>query len=148
MRTLVVSVMSVVLGLCLFPVLIEPVDHHPPQKQRAAAMSTKLIEAMHRYHKEYGRWASGSHAEVIRALRGDNEKGIVFLEVPDEQLNENEELRDPWGTPYRLSVDPKTQRARVHSAGPDGKFQDVVIRSDDHVSHWSAGTTGIPGLPF
>ena len=111
-------------------------------------MGTRIVEAMHRYHKEFASWPTGTHAEIVRALRGANEKSVIFLEVPDEILNEAGEIPDPWGSAYRILTDPKTQRARVHSAGPDGLFAHSAARSDDHISHWTAGTIGIPGLPF
>ena len=111
-------------------------------------MGTRIVEAMHRYHKEFASWPTGTHAEIVRALRGANERSIIFLEVPDEILNEAGEIPDPWGNTYRILTDPKTQRARVHSAGPDGHFAHSAARSDDHISHWTAGTMGIPGLPF
>ena len=148
MKQFFIALICVVISLCLLPVLLVPANHRTPQRERAASAGSRVIDAMHRYRKEYGHWPSGTQAEIIQALRGDNEKAIVFLDLPAEQLTAGGELPDPWGTPYRIAADPQSKWARVHSAGPDGVFDESSGRSDDHVSRWSASSLGIPGLPF
>jgi hypothetical protein len=148
MNRIIATLLCVVMAICILPVLLRPPNHRTAERSRAEVMSARITDAMHRFHKEFGYWPEGSHAEVVRVLRGENEKGHVFLDLPAEKLTAEGEIPDPWGTPYRIFADAKTQRARVHSAGPDGVFADASARSDDHVSHWSAGTAGIPGLPF
>ena len=148
MNRLFATLLCALIALCLLPVLVSPSNHRTAERSRAEVMSTQITAAMHRFHKEFGRWPNGTHAEIVRALRGENDKSLVLLDLPQEKLTDGGEIPDPWGTPYRILADPMTQRARVHSAGPDGEFAQSSARSDDHVSHWSAGTTGIPGLPF
>jgi hypothetical protein len=147
MSRVFIVLLCAILVVCILPVLVRPANHHTAERSRAEVMSTRITEAMHKFHKEFGAWPSGTHAEIVGALRGANEKSIVFLDLPDARLTEAGEIPDPWGTPYRILTDAKTGRARVHSAGPDGVFA-LSSGSDDHISHWNAGTMGIPGLPF
>jgi hypothetical protein len=147
MSRLVAAFFCAVLAVCLLPVFVRPPDHRSAERSRAVVVSTRITEAMQKFRKEFGYWPVGTHAEIVRTVRGENDKGIVFLEMPEEKLTEQGEVPDPWGTPYRILIDAKMGRARVHSAGPDGVFASSS-GSDDHISHWNAGATGIPGLPF
>jgi hypothetical protein len=136
------------MAVFLLPAFVTPATHVSPEHKQAAARGVKVVSALTQYYKEFGEWPAGEHADVIKTLRGDNPKGIVFLDVPSGSVTDSGELADPWGTPYRLSIDQRTHRATVHSAGPDGRFQSVGERSDDYVSSQGAGAGGIPGLPF
>jgi len=142
------GLLGAIFAICIAPVLVQPVNNHTAERSRAEVMSTRIAGAMHKFRKEFGYWPAGTQAEIVRILRGANDKSLVFLDVPDEKLNENGEITDPWGTPYRILTDAKTQRTRLHSAGPDGVFASPAVRSDDYISHWNAGTTDISGLPF
>jgi hypothetical protein len=64
--------------------------------------------------------------ELIRTLRGENPKGVVFFECEPEALNAKGELLDPWGTPFRITFTPESPVPRMHSAGKDGKFDPEI----------------------
>ena len=144
----IVTVICLVLAVFILPVFISPVSRIHPEHKVAVDRAMKVVDAMASHYKEFGQWPAGGHADIIKALRGDNPKGIVFLDVPDEFVTSNGELADPWGTPYRLSVDQKTKRATVQSAGPDRRFQRPNEKRSDDVSSTSAAEGGIPGLAF
>jgi hypothetical protein len=148
MKWIVSAIACLILAVFIMPVFLTPASRHSPEGRQAAARGMKVVDAMTRHYKEYGEWPAGSHADVIKTLRGENAKGIVFLEVAHGSVTESGELVDPWGTPYRLSIDQRTRRATVHSAGPDRTFQPVHERADDYVSSQGAAAGGIPGLPF
>jgi hypothetical protein len=136
------------LAVFILPVFLTPATHNNAERKEAAARGMKVFDALTRHHKEYAKWPAGGHAEMIKTLRGDNPKGIVFLDVPHESVTNSGELTDPWGTPYRLSIDQRSRRVTVHSAGPDRRFQPLHERSDDYVSAQGAAGGGLPGLPF
>ena len=145
----IVSVLAcLILAVLIFPAFIAPPHHNTTERKQAAARGMKLVDALARHYKEYGQWPAGEHVDVIKTLRGENPKGIVFLDVPQANVTERGELSDPWGTPYRLSIDRRTRRAMVHSAGPDRRFQPHHERSDDYIASQGATAAGIPGLPF
>jgi type II secretory pathway pseudopilin PulG len=134
------------LAVLLLPVLIDPPDRSTRERDRAQATARAIVVAMEKYRREYSEWPAAGHAETIKALRGENPQAIVFLAVPDESVNARGELHDPWGTPYRISINAKARRADVLSAGPDRVFQTPGSRHNDDIRGLGAG--GIPGLPF
>jgi hypothetical protein len=134
------------LAMLLFPVLIAPPLRTSPERDQAEAAAKRIGDALTKYYQEYGEWADGDQAHTIKAIGGDNPKGIVFLPVAENSLNANGEFTDPWGTPYRISIDRETHRVNVVSAGPDHIFQHANSRHSDDVSGAAAG--GVPGLPF
>ena len=133
----------------MLPVLIQPPVHRTPERENAALLGNKLVDATRRYQKTFGRWPQGTHAAMIAALRGENPKATVFFQAPESSFNSAGELLDPWGKPYRFSIDQRGNRPIAHSAGPDGKFANSSERGDDFSSTQNgAGPSGIPGLPF
>lgn len=134
------------LAVFLLPVLITPPSRTSPEGDRAEAMARQIEDAVTKHYQEYADWPPGEHANTIKALRGENPKGIVFFTVGDESVNADGELPDPWGTPYRISIDHETHRVNVISAGPDHVFQHANSRHSDDVRGQAAG--GVPGLPF
>ena len=134
------------LAILLFPVLITPPSRVSPDREQAEAAAKRIGDAVTKYYQEYGEWPEGDHAQTIKAIGGDNPKGIVFLPFAENSLNANGELTDPWGTAYRISIDRETHRVKVVSAGPDRIFQHATSRHNDDVS--GAATGGVPGLAF
>ena len=101
------------------------------------------------------RWSATNELRaVLRSLRETSQMGQPLPDPSEFQAYVTQRHlsgrggNDPWGTPYRILTDAKTQRTRLHSAGPDGVFASPAVRSDDYISHWNAGTTDISGLPF
>ena len=63
----------------------------------------------------------GENAEITAALMGDNRLGFALIPKGHRAVNENGELCDRWGTPFRLHQ-LSGSRMEIQSAGPDRKF--------------------------
>jgi type II secretory pathway pseudopilin PulG len=82
--------------------------------------------ALDGFASENGDYPKGTRGEICRMLRGEsingqNPRKLDYVEALPTEMNGTGEFLDPWGQPYRISVDPKT---RVYSCGPN--------RVDDH----------------
>lgn len=139
---------GVLLAIFLFPVLHTPRRIATAENEAVANRATAVIEAIRRYRAECEEWPPADHIELVKALRGDNPQETVFLDLPPESpaVTDQGELVDPWGTPLRITIDTKTDKPRVRSAGPNRLFEEANSRGDDYVSAAKSG--GIPGLPF
>ena len=70
---------------------------------------------------ENGSYPRGTRGEICRLLRGEsingqNPKKLDYVEALPSEMNRAGEFLDPWGEPYRISVDPNV---RVYSCGPN-----------------------------
>jgi hypothetical protein len=93
------------------------------------ATADVLADSVKDYWTEYGSVPTGSHAEIIRALRGDNPRKIVFY-APHGVLNAAGERLDPLGNPYRFDLsDPN--HPRIYSFGKNQRDDGGVVGSDD-----------------
>ena len=82
---------------------------------------------------ENGGYPKGTRGEICRLLRGEsingqNPKKLDYVEALPSEMNSTGEFLDPWGEPYRISVDPNV---RVYSCGPNrvdehGAGDDIV----------------------
>ena len=63
----------------------------------------------------------GENAEITAALMGDNRLGLALIPRGHRALNDQGELCDRWGTPFRFHQLSGT-KMEVRSAGPDRKF--------------------------
>lgn len=63
----------------------------------------------------------GSNAEIMRAVMGGNPAGARLGPPEGQEINEQGELVDQWGTPYFFHQLSKTSM-EVRSAGPDRKM--------------------------
>ena len=145
MKALLITAVCLLLGLLIFPTAIQPAVRETPEEKQVSERAEKIAKAMEDYRAKLGHPPKGENSEVVAALRGRNPKDLVLLKIEDEALNERGEIVDPWRTPFLLSFDPKTKRARVESAGPNRRFDGAGSRSDDYSS---GRRGGIPGLPF
>jgi len=93
-----------------------------------------VLSAMKAYTTEYGYSIEGEPLEILRALRGDNRRRIIFFEAPVNRINDRGELVDPWNTPYRFDLS-KLDSPRVWSCGPNRKDENGADGSDD-VASW------------
>jgi hypothetical protein len=93
----------------------------------------QLASAINQFRTEYGFHPMGSNAEIIKALRGDNPRKIVFFEAPSQSYNEQGEVIDPWGAPLLFDIR-DGQEPRIRSIGPDGKDNAGAPDSDDITS--------------
>ena len=117
-----------------------PKEH--PRRAEARSFVDGLLTATNAYATEYGSPLSGTPAQILATLRGDNPRKIIFFDTLPRQINAQGELIDPWGTPYRFDLsDP--QKPRIWSCGRNRKDEDGAEGSDDIVS-WRRGTAGEP----
>jgi hypothetical protein len=73
---------------------------------------------------------AGENWEVVDALTGNNEYDLVFIDPAHPAINENGELTDRWGTPYRFHPISSTEPLEISSAGPDlvfGTIDDIML---------------------
>ena len=63
----------------------------------------------------------GSNAEIMKAVMGGNEVKARLGPPEGQELNEQGELLDHWGTPYFFHQLSKNS-TEVRSAGPDRKM--------------------------
>jgi hypothetical protein len=82
------------------------------------------------YHTLMGENPVGTNAEIMQAVMGGNRHQAVLGPPEGQNLNEQGELVDQWGTPFffhQLSAD----HMEIYSAGPDkifGTADDIVAR--------------------
>jgi type II secretory pathway pseudopilin PulG len=118
-----VAILWAAMGVLLFAAVIAG--------GRAAFRADKVSQARHDVHvialaldgfaRENGDYPKGTAGEICRMLRGEtvngqNPKKLDYLEAQAHELNELGEFIDPWGQPYRMSID---RVARVYSCGPN-----------------------------
>jgi len=91
-------------------------------KHSKARHDVQVIElALDGFAFENGGYPKGTRGEICRLLRGEsingqNPKKLDYVEALPTEMNSTGEFLDPWGEPYRISVDP---RVRVYSYGPN-----------------------------
>ena len=84
-------------------------------------MDTFLM-AMRGYEAAFGKYPSGSATEILQALAGNSPWKRVFL-VMGRSTNSFGEFVDPWGTPYKITVE-SNNRVIIRSAGVNRSFGD------------------------
>jgi type II secretory pathway pseudopilin PulG len=77
--------------------------------------------ALDGFARENGDYPKGTPGEICRMLRGEtvngqNPKKLDYIEAQPHELNALGEFVDPWGQPYRMSVNGATH---VYSYGPN-----------------------------
>jgi len=105
---------------------------------RAHADVECFSKALDQYAMEYGSHPEGAPAELLRTLRGDNKRKIIFFDCMARSLSASGEFMDPWGQPYHIDqTDPSSPR--VYSSGPNRLDERGVKGSDDIVASPKAG---------
>jgi hypothetical protein len=112
-----------------------PADSRPPasrpEPQSEAKADLEGVQFMLRdFRTRLGENPVGSNAEIMRAVMGGNEAKAHLGPPPGQQINEQGELLDRWGTPYFFHQLSKTSM-EIRSAGPDGRLwtaDDVVTK--------------------
>jgi type II secretory pathway pseudopilin PulG len=109
------------------------------ERARAFNEVTQLQSAILNFHTEYGVMPGVSgNAALIQSLSGnvnprtgaqvpshDNPRGIAFLSIRQDETDDEGEMVDPWGTPFRFASTTGTDGAvkiTITSAGPDQIF--------------------------
>ena len=141
----------IIIAFLIFAVLMLPGIIQPPGESTAARggevrqLSRALIAALLNYRKEYGQFPEGGAGEIMSALRGKNEKEVVFIDPPPTALNDLGEMLDPWGTPFRITFDKTSNMPKIHSAGPNQKFEEKPGKhSDDYYSWHDSAASPLP----
>ncbi len=80
-----------------------------------------IAMALDGFAMENGDYPKGTRGEICQLLRGESIKGqnprkLDYVSALPAEMNAAGEFLDPWGEPYRISVDPRT---RVYSCGPN-----------------------------
>jgi type II secretory pathway pseudopilin PulG len=80
-----------------------------------------IVLTLDGFARENGDYPHGTRGEICRMLRGEtvngqNPRKLDYVEAQPHELNGLGEFIDPWGEPYRMSVD---HGARVYSCGPN-----------------------------
>jgi len=118
----VVAVLLLVICTFLFPrgCMHEKEKRDSAASANAATEIAQFSSALKSYYVEYGKFLTGDNAAVVRGLRGDNPRKMVFIKLPASTLDDSGEFIDPWGHPYRVDLQ-NPKGPRVWSIGPDGR---------------------------
>jgi hypothetical protein len=138
MKKLTAILACILLGILLMPAFLQPPGRDEAQEESLATQGARLLEAFAAYQQEFGAYPAGSPEAMLRELRGENEKQIVFFETPPESVNEKGELLDPWGNPFRITFEPETQMPLIHSAGRNRLFEAESANGGDDYRSWRA----------
>ena len=114
----------------VFAVLMLPGIIRPPAetalKETSAVkdLADGLIAALIEYRDIHGQFPDGGPGEIMAALRAETDTDKAIFNPPPESLNERGELLDPWGTPFRITIDYKRGIPKIQSAGPNLIFEE------------------------
>lgn len=103
------------------------------RKAETKTIEAGVLTALKAYATEYGYSLTGNPVQMFAALRGNNQRKIIFFEVRSDRFNAQGELIDPWDTPYRFDLS-KPDAPRIWSCGPNRKDEGGAEGSDDIVS--------------
>lgn len=65
---------------------------------------------------------AGENRDLVLALTGDNPHKLALIDPSSPAINDQGELVDRWGTPFRFHPVDSRQPMEIFSAGPDTKF--------------------------
>jgi len=88
-----------------------------PEQQEAEEIALNIRDFAQRFRGN----PTGTNAEIVKALTGENEANATYLPSKLRRLNDQGELLDAWGTPYFFHANSATEM-EVRSAGPDKKL--------------------------
>jgi hypothetical protein len=91
---------------------------------RCKTETISLTSALNGYRAQYGEYPVGDNATVLKALRAQNPKGLLFLDIDPRSLDEHGSFIDPWRKPYFIETTP-TNGISIRSAGPNRCFGDA-----------------------
>jgi len=92
------------------------------QSTGTAGVVFTVETALDTYAAEYGEVPEGDHAQVVTALRGNNEKEINFLGSDIDGHVVDGKVVDLWRNPLEMERSPGA--IRFSSAGPNGEHGD------------------------
>ena len=86
--------------------------------------TSNILAALKLYRAEFGVFPGPDSVTILRALRGQNDRGMSFLDCRASSLYQTGELLDPWGTPYMFYR--SGDEIATRSAGPNRRFEGSV----------------------
>jgi hypothetical protein len=127
------AIVAILLIACGF---LFPIVDRPPLERRNRTRTDviNLAAAIRQFTTEYGLPPSGSQAEIMNALFGDNARKIMFFETNPKWISPAGEFLDPWGTPYRIDLSDPV-KPKVYSCGKD-KHDDGGADHSDDIRNW------------
>lgn len=153
MKKVIIVLGSLILAVLMLPGILQPpAQHAKPSaatggKEKLMRKFTAGLEAaLREYRRETGRFPEGGAGEIISALRGRNETEKKYIDLAPEAVNGHGEMLDPWGTPLRITFEPGSDVARIHSAGPNLIFEGQTSKFSDDYFSWHKKAA--PVLPF
>jgi len=93
-----------------------------------------LFAGLQEFKEHVGSYPTGSNAQIVKALRGQNPKNIIILVSRKTELNDRGEFVDTWGNPLRIYFSDTT--VLVRSAGDNGRFENSSVPNCDDL-FWS-----------
>jgi hypothetical protein len=113
------------MAVVLWAILV-PVTTGPGMSAKVALCRHEmslLAHAATRYQDDCGSMPAGTRGEIMRCLRGNNPRKIVYFNLNSNRFNSDGEILDPWGKPYEIKLDSPTN-VTLRSAGRNGRFGD------------------------
>lgn len=122
------AVLVFVAAVAVFPRLAGTGDDEISLTKKETAA---LVLSLRAHRDTFGVYPGGNSSEAIAALRGQNPKDLVFLEIAPERISSSGEYVDVWGSPYRFGGEMTARMPWAYSVGPDkmdegGKGDDVA----------------------
>lgn len=91
-----------------------------------------LFEGLQKYKEHVGSYPTGSNAEVVKALQGQNPKRVIIGLGRKLELNGKGEFVDPWGNALRFYFSDNS--VLVRSAGENRRFEESTsMEFDDYI---------------
>ena len=119
----------ILLGNIFLPHLV---DGKPAKIPLARMEISNLSAALTHYQAELAENPSGTKANILKTLLGENSKKLPFLHVNPKAVNSRGEFMDPWKTPYQINIIGQTNFI-IRSAGPNrifGDKDDLISKSE------------------
>jgi hypothetical protein len=126
-RILIAVGFFVVAAFFILPLLNNPI-HKPAPNAVCRLQLLDIKVAMEGYVSKYASYPTGTQAQIVKTLCGNNPQRYEFLDIHILKFNSREECLDPWGTPLAINFS-STNSFVISSAGPDKiwKTKDDII---------------------
>src|SRR5512146_2509139 len=97
-RLLLIGLGAVFLAAILWPgISSRPTS---PRVSRTKAQLQTIVNGVRAYCTEYGSFPVGDNPSLMRILKGDNPRKMLFLDPACGSYSKRGEFLDQWGTPY------------------------------------------------
>ena len=91
-----------------------------------------LFDGLQKYKEHVGAYPTGSNADVVKALQGQNPKRVIIGLGRKLELNGKGEFVDPWGNALRFYFSENS--VLVRSAGANRRFEESTsMEFDDYI---------------